>query len=236
LNILITGDSHLAALDRALKGDDSLCQGHNIRVIPLGNSEASHNPYFQESKNGIDITLDRFQNFITELPPLDGQDKPDTIAVSFLFHTVRFLRHKTLWKSFSPASLGPKSGLHCLSLAALKRMVLNQQQYNLELVNKLQKYVPNVIALEGPRLFAHHPMFKENEQDILMEIDHQYRNIMRKALSEANVTVIGCPEETYDSKTGLMKTSFRPGRSEDYHHGSTEFGAMVLQDLIAASA
>lgn len=231
MNILITGDSHLAAIDRALKSDSVLLQGHDIKILPLGNAEATHNPYFADGENCIEITLDRLQLHLSSLPPKGFV--PDVIAVSMLFHTLRFLRQTRLWSSFAPASL-EFDDRHALSRSVLRRMVLCQQQYNLELMRKLKKYVPRVFALEGPRVFSHHTAFKKNEGQVLLEVDNQYRQTMHEELSKLKIEVIDCPSEAFCRETGLMKPKFRTGRADDLHHANTEFGGLVLRDMLRA--
>jgi len=229
MNILITGDSHLAAIDRALVADSTLAKSHKIHISPLGNSEASHKPYFKDGDNCVEITLSRFKKHLDCLPPKG--EKTDVIAVSMLFHTLRFLRQSRLWSGFAPASLG-KLEFHSLTQTTFRRMVLAQQQYNLELLRKLQKFIPNVIALEGPKVFSHHPALEKGDHGILMEVDRQYRSVIKAELNELNITVVECPTETYSKETGFMKPQYRPKRVEDNHHASTEFGGLILKKLV----
>lgn len=229
MKILITGDSHLAALDRALSAEQDLTLGHQISIRPLGNAEAMHSLYFKDGNNCIEITLDRFKSRIDQLPPIG--ESPDVVAVSMPFHTLRFLRKKKMWSDYAPASLG-KTECHSITNATFKKMVLEQQKYNLEMIQLLQKYVPKVVVLEGPRIFAHHTIFENNDEEVLLEVDRLYRKIMRDELDKLNVSVIDCPVETYSANTGLMNEQYRTHREADYHHASTEFGALTLKSLV----
>lgn len=230
MNILITGDSHLAALDRALKTDHSLSCGHDINILPLGNSEASHSPYYSEGSDCLNITLERFQTHLTQLPTPGGTT--DVIAISFLFHTLRIIRQTRLWQSYVPASLKITDSRHALSTSTFKKMVLSQQKYNLRLVKKLQDFVPHVIVLEGPRLFSHHTAFGKHDHETIIEVDQLYRKFIREELNQSGISIVHSPSETYCSATGLMKPQYKTGREADLHHANTEFGALMIRDLV----
>lgn len=229
MNILITGDSHLASLDRALENDPLIMRGHNIKILPLGNSEASHAPYFVENSRGVDITLDRFQNYVRELPP-KGMNI-DVLVLSMPFHTIRIAGHSLLWRKNTPHTLD-NSDKHTISYATFKHMVLSQQSHNLNLLAILAKSIEKVIVIEGPRLFSHHRLFGKVEFETAIEADKLYRRVISDALLESGIPVVRCPSQTYDPDNGLMKDEFKSKRAGDQHHANSLFSTMMLRDLI----
>lgn len=55
---------------------------------------------------------------------------------------------------------------------------------------------------------------------------------MRRQLLKRDVTVIGVPEDCFDS-SGLMMQEFRHPSPEDNHHANEAFGAIMIGEIVS---
>lgn len=226
--VRIIGDSHIGALNRAFMAEPDILGDWALSLHPMGASEVSRAPYFEDRDGRILITHENFLKNMTEIP-VEGSDY---IGVSMPYHTLGMVRRRTQWAKFAPATLG-RTDRQPISEAALREILTHWHTYNFQLLELLRDKGIGVFVLEAPKLFAHNPLVNEVGQDIALEIDRISRETVRDHLDAAGIATIPCPECCYDPETGLMLPEFRTLRQDDAHHASTEWGALMLRSVRA---
>lgn len=226
--VRVIGDSHIGALNRAFMAEPEILGDWSLSLHPMGVSEASRAPYFEEQDKRIVITHEKFLGKMQEIP-LDGTDH---IGFSMPYHTLGLIRMQGQWARFAPASLN-RTDRHPISMAAMREIVTDWQQFNFALIEAIRKRGIGIFVLESPKLFAHNPLFEKIDSDIILELDRISRNVVRDRLDTMGIATIPCPEQCYDPQTGVMSPDFRTKRLEDAHHASTEWGALMLRSVRA---
>jgi len=229
MKITICGDSHLSAVYQACESYPEIKKDHTLDFAPFGNSEVSHAPYYEINSEKVTLTAERYRTMVSEVSL--AQDSFDVLAISLPFHTLRIVRHARLWKNYALASLNIEDRA-ALSNATFRAMVLDQQKHNISLVKELTKLGKKVIVIESPKIFEYHVLFESIPKDIALAADNLYRETMNAVFEKMNVDVLPCPAECVQEDEPLMKLEYKPRREGDMHHANSEWGKLVIRDLI----
>lgn len=232
MKVLITGDSHTAAMrwgmDTLIQNGNDANLGCQVDIKPLGKGGGLTQPFF-EDKGDFALMLQRTRrHFAKRLPDVaeDGSGY-DYYAFSGLLHTVRIWRHKQDWANFTP--LLSDEGQHPVSTSLLGHIIAEDQKYQMELVDLLLRLNCQVVVIEAPKPFKHHPLV-QTKPEVVAYLDSFYRDYTKSRLQAKNVPVIEVPSFCYDDG-GFMKEQFRSPKLSDSHHGNSEFGVIMINEV-----
>lgn len=228
MKILVTGDSHVGALNRGLmqlsvagKTDRSV----EISILPLGGGHLLPTPFFRDAGDHAEIVEPEYRRNMPRLPPVSPQY--DAIVLSMPLWPMR-LQHVITWQKFALAE--HLKGRKTISHLAFKTLVLQDQKYVLELIDLLNRSGVLVAAIAPPRLFRDHSTLKHLPATQALTCFDTYLQIMRAELEARSVSVIDLPSKCCDAE-GFMLQKFRHEDPEDGHHANADFGALMVSGI-----
>jgi hypothetical protein len=232
MKVLIVGDSHTGVLNQArreMARAGTLPEGIDLDIRPLAGGPTLARPFFEEIDGVAHMTEPGIKARMRRLPP-EGEAY-DVIALSGPLHSVR------VWRNMDWARhrLEPTEGFAPVSAALFRRLVMDDQGPMLRLALLLQKHVRSVLVIEPPRPFRHHPSVEALGADMVLDLDRRYRAIVREWLGAHGVGTVDVPAHCI-GPDGFMKAEHRSGKATDPHHGSSAFGALMLDALARALA
>ncbi len=110
----------------------------------------------------------------------------------------------------------------------LRRVILDDQQYILDLIDIFVRTKTEVFVIEAPRPFRHHPALKQIRPAVALAVDRAYRAVMRAEFAARSVPVVSAPAATIDDK-GFTREEY--GRPNDPHHGNMQFGRLMMLEI-----
>lgn len=229
-DILITGDSHLAALRRA---QDEHPAKDRISFVPLGPGGRARSRFFAIEDGGKtvaitepDWTQHRFNR--EAMPSADAK-----LFLSLPLNTSRIHRLHG-WERHVPWSLKRDEREIPLSDSMLDAMIDADSRHTIAFAVALKEAGLDVSVVAAPTLFAHHPVLEQAPEGVPAFVEDRYRARVSKQLSEAGIPIIEQPAETLDGD-GRTSTDFSNPRSHDVHHGNVDYGRLTLDKIVAAA-
>ena len=224
-DILLTGDSHTAALRKgqsAIEAEGRWPEQVRLSIRPLGPGQLTCEPFFIDRGDHAEITAAAYRRQMQRLPMND--DPPATIyGMSAPLHSVRLWRHPA-WQRFAPAAMaGGVSGTP-VSSGMIERLVLEDQRNVLDLLALLKRLGKRVFVVEAPYPFHHHPVLRNTSRDLVRFVDGLYRNLVRRELMRMAVP-IRCIEHGF-----MLDLYAQPG---DHHHGNQRYGETMMDEILA---
>ncbi|MFC4213880.1 hypothetical protein ACFP4H_12125 [Pseudophaeobacter arcticus] len=225
MKILVTGDSHIGALNRGLqqllaarKTDRSV----DISILPLGGGHLLPTPFFRDAGDHAEMVAPDYQRHMSRLPP--ASPKFDAVVLSMPLWPMR-VQHQITWGKFALAE--HLEGRKTISHLVFKTLVLQDQKYVLELIDLLGRIGIPVAAVSPPRMFRDHSTLKFLPATQARTCFDTYLEIMKAELKARSVPVIDLPRDCCDAE-GFMLQKFRHEDPEDEHHANAEFGALMV--------
>lgn len=229
-DILLTGDSHTAALRKgqiAIEAESLWPERFRLSIQPLGGGHLTCEPFFIDRGDHAEITVAAYRRQVQRLPMND--DPPGTIyGVSAPLHSVRLWRHPA-WQHFAPAAMAGAASGTPVSSGMMQRLVLDDQRNVLDLLALLKRLDKRVFVIEAPYPFHHHPAMRKTSRDLVRFVDGFYRNLVRRELMRLEVPVVAVPAGCVED--GFMLDRFaQPG---DHHHGNQHYGRTMMDEVLA---
>lgn len=229
-DILLTGDSHTAALRKgqiAIEAEGRWPEQVRLSIRPLGGGHLTCEPFFIDRGDHAEITAAAYRRQMQRLPMDD--DPPATIyGLSAPLHSVRLWRHPA-WQSFAPATMAGTVSGSPVSSGMMQRLVLEDQRHVLDLLALLKRLGKRVFVVEAPYPFQHHPAMRKTSIDLVRFVDGLYRNLIRRELARLAVPIVAVPDRCVED--GFMLDLYaQPG---DHHHGNQRYGETMMDEILA---
>jgi len=230
MKVLITGDSHTAALKMGLeqlKSDGAWSEEIDLTVKPLGNGRFFPSNFFKDRGDHAEMTEKSYRKQFARLPV---EDNGEATIYGFCgaLHTNRLWRDSD-WEYFSPLAIA--SAETPVSASLLRRAILDDQRYVLSLLDLLRRAGKQVFVIEAPLPFGHNPNFNKLRPEVIRYVDREYRKLMKAELEVRGVLVVSVPE-TCVNDDGLMLSEYRCERERDVSHGNKQFGAVMMKQVL----
>ena len=231
-HLLVTGDSHSAAVKRGLDlliAEGKVPEGFEIDVVGLGGGQHMIESFFEVREGVAFMTHPTFAKRLPVLP-VPGADVRGTIYVwCGLFHFAKAWRDRT-WLDFRPSTLAVKGAP--LSMALVSEVLLDWVKHCLELLQLVRQSGARVVVMETPRPFRHHWALKHIPAEVVIEVDRHLLGVMARECEVRRLEVVRIPEHCMDEE-GFMRLEWRNEVETDEHHANREFGALMIQELCA---
>ncbi|MBV8474743.1 MAG: hypothetical protein JO234_15105 [Hyphomicrobiales bacterium] len=227
MKVIITGESHTAALFMGQKQivKEGKIPLQDILIRPLGGGHLLREPFFVDQGDHAEITQPELRRNYERLPLAAQAGERIVYGLCAPLHTARVWR-ETDWRSFAP--LGHEVDETPVSPGMLRRVVLDDQRYVLDLIDIFARTKTEVFVIEAPRPFRHHPALKQIRPAVALAVDRAYRAAMRAELAARSVPIVSAPAATVDDK-GFTREEF--GRPDDPHHGNMRFGRLMMLEV-----
>jgi len=229
--VVVTGDSHCAALKLGFEQFAPPHRGLDIRFQRLGGGGHVPTPFFAVENGGSSLRIVCPQWLPCRFPdPKIDHEKNNVIyAVSMPLNTSRILRDFP-WGRFVPWQLRRDEDEHALSDQVLREIMWSDVKYAIEFINAMVSAKLNVVVVEAPHFFPDSQYLDHSRKEVCCFVSAAYRTFVRAQLSEKNVPVISQPASTLD-QDGCTLVQYHKGGG-DLHHGSAQFGAIMMKELI----
>ncbi len=231
MNVLITGDSHTAAL----KNGQNLLISHgewpqhiDLTVKPLGSAEFFPTPFFVDKGDYAEINNVEFCKRFKQFPPADHKNSSIIYGFSGLFHTAGIRRHPA-WTKFAPAHLIRDESP--VSNTLLRRTIQDRTQYLLKFVDIILRTTDRLFVIEAPKPFRHAKALQTIRPEVISYIDGYYRELVKLELKARNIPIIALGSECYD-EAGFMHEQYRHANNKDQHHGNAEYGRIMMKKIL----
>ena len=231
-HVLITGDSHTAAVKRGLnllEAEGGIPEDFEIEVIGLGGGQHMLDPFFEVRG---DVAVMTHPTFAKRLPvmPVPGANERGTVYVwCGLFHFAKAWRDRT-WIDFRPVTLQGRGAP--VSMGLITETALDWFKHSLDLLRLIRESGARVVVMETPRPFHHHWALKRIPVDVVAEIDRHLQRLMLGELDARSLELVRIPASCLDDH-GFMLPEWRNEVETDEHHANQQFGAMMIQQLCA---
>jgi len=223
MRVLLTGDSHLHALEagRALLEGGKDARGIDVVIHPMGSGEWVRDPFFID--RGTYAELVHPGRRIDQLPP--AKEKFDLIGFSSPMHTARVWRMD--WHEYDIWSNAKYGAPNLISNDVFRKIIFDDVAQLLSLLEVVNRTV-EVFVVEAPWPFLHHKAVKLNGRRRVSYINRFYRNYVRERLIENNIPLVEV-ERSWISPSGFMHSRFKSALEGDPHHANSEFGRLMMK-------
>lgn len=232
MNLHVFGDSHVVALHRGAQSlgqklaqasvdADFYCrQGPNwlnARTTKIGHSLHFRTACTWEAV--LDYTVDRLSDIYIFSAPL---------------HTAELWRDPT-WHHFCPwRSAKDFPAMHPLSDGMIETVIDSQVNTTLGLLKDMKECGYMVLVAEPPKPLKKGPQVGQFDPGVVVSVDKFFRAHVSRRLVEIGVPIIRVPEFTHVD--GLTPEQYSDPRPNDTHHGSAEFGAAMMKQIVQVAA
>lgn len=231
MRVLLTGDSHTAALNR---GHQALLAGGlwpgavDLTIRPLGAGHLTRDAFFVDRGDHAELVTPEYRRQFDRLPL--ASDGPGVVyGLSAPLHSVRIWRHPG-WRHRVPAALrSDPGGAEPVSSGLVRRIVLDDQRHILALIEILLRTRRGVFVVEAPFPFRHHPALRDTAPDVVLHLDEVYRRTIGQELQALGVPVVSVPRDCLDG--GFMRDDF--AQTGDPHHGNAAYGRLMMERVAA---
>ncbi len=232
MKLHIFGDSHVMALH---KGAQSLEQ-------KLAQASVDADFYCRQGPNWWNVRTHkkghalRFRTACTWEPLLDYTvDQPNDIYVFCApLHTAELWRDPT-WHHFCPwRSIKDFPSLHPLSDGIIESVIDRQVNTTLGMLKEMKELGYMVLVAEPPKPLQKGPQVGQFDPRVVVSVDRFFRAYVTRRLVDLGVPVIRVPEFTHCD--GLTPDQYSDPRPNDTHHGSAEFGAAMMKQIVQVTA
>ncbi|HSI51482.1 MAG TPA: hypothetical protein VLA61_24705 [Ideonella sp.] len=228
MKVFIFGDSHTGSMrtaHKARKKAGLATADFEVEVQPLGRGDLFPKPFFADRGDHVEITEPGFRPRLDRLPIIGGGH--DWYGLSGPFHSSRIWRKD--WSAHAPWPLpGPGA---VLSQSVVRQMIEDDLAQVLSFLEVLQR-MGKVLVIESPAPFRHHRSVARSGADKLMLLHQRHRAYLMDELNRLGIPVIENDPSWLDAD-GFMLPAFRSVKAGDQHHGSEEYGLLMLDKLQA---
>lgn len=229
MKILITGGSHVVALNQGfkqLKQSGEIPSSLEFRLRPLGGGLSVARNFFRPCDDHVEITHQKFRAKFQRIPP-PGVIY-DVIALSTALYS-RPVWNKTDWEVYGIPGFTKDRIL--ISNSTLRRAIYDDTKYIIAFLVHLRTIGINVCIVEGPRPFRHNIEVKRTGIDLVKHIDALYRSLTLETLNREGIPVVSVPDSMFD-EDGFMLEKYRHKNPKDKTHGNAEFGLLMMRQVI----
>lgn len=231
---LVTGDSHCAPLMRgfSLLKAINYPQGElDIRFCPMGSGRIYGAEFFSFKGGKLVMAEGCYSRFF---PPEQVESPIGCVVLSAPLHPFRWIKSGLGGGGFKDFSvLGFNGSARPVSERLLRSAADYDNQPIRNFIQAVQGLGYKVVAIEPPRVFRDKPHLRSLAPELLVNLDRIYREQALSWMKSQSVEVIAVPDDMLDPE-GFMLKRFESPKPRDQHHGSIEFGARMMQQLIAA--
>lgn len=228
--IILTGDSHLAAIKR---GAD-LLEDPRVRsrfvFWPIGSAAVARAAFHdRDQRNGsVTVVPSRSSPLVFSQASMVAVGPDASLVISLPLHSVRFLRFYS-WETHVPWRHAREEV--ALSDRMVEEMIDEDCLHAVAFVRDVAQVLPRVHVLEAPRLFGNSNVLKERRPEVLLDLQEAYRERVRTKLAKLGVPVIDQPSETIteDGMTDLAYDNENPG---DQYHANGAYGKLALEAVL----
>lgn len=231
MRIMITGDSHAAALKLGvdmLMNQGGLPLDYKIVVKQLGNGNSLTAPFFIDKGDFAEM-LNKDGRRTKRLPCADENGEYNYYGICAPLNTGRIWRNKTYWSKYTPFI--PQGEQFPISTNLLRHIVLQDQFYIMQLIELLKRVGTNIFVIEAPKIFKKQPTLEQVNPKIISYVDDFYRTTMSQWLDSKAIPIINVPRNCYDAE-GFMNDKFKSYNPTDRFHGNKEFGEVMIKKII----
>lgn len=237
--IHVTGDSHLAAMAQGARTLDAAATGE-LAFYPLGRGGVVPQRFFDvdEAEGVVRIVAEEWHPLSFPVPDASGDvRRGDLYCVCLPCNTSRFLRDYD-WVTYVPWQLKESSSEAPISDAVLERMIGGDVDQALAFVEALKTVGLDVCVADSPRYFKHANYLRRTRLDVCVFLSEAYRSYVAKRLDAMEIPVIAQRPETIGADGETLADYRREQRAGkiDQQHANAEFGAMMVEDLLAYAA
>ena len=227
MKVLITGDSHSGTLMRGLSNlPPERLQASKIdfEINPLGGGHLLPTPFFADRGDHAELLEPSYRRRFRRLPS-ENSDL-DWIGFSGPLHAARVWREN--WASTKPWQLG--GGGPAVSSALLRQVIDDDLNQSLAFLSVLRR-THRVFVVESPWPFRHHYAVKANGLATVRLIHQAHRARLVGQLQALDIGLVEI-DTAWTDEDGLMLPQFRHEKPTDWHHGSQEFGRLMMERVI----
>lgn len=229
MKILITGGSHVVALNRGLSHlteTGEIPASLEFRVRHLGGGLSAAREFFRPRNDHVEITNAKFRKKFQRIPPSGASY--DMIALSTALYS-RPVWNKTDWGIYGIP--GFSEDKIPISSSVLRRAIYDDNRHIIAFLSHLRSLGIAVCVVEGPRPFRHNIEVRRAGTDLVKRIDSLYRSLTLESLQREEIPVIPVPNTVFD-EDGFMLERYRHGNPKDKTHGNVEFGILMMQQVV----
>lgn len=229
MKILITGGSHVVALNQGFKQlteSGEVPKELEFVVRPLGGGLSVSRNFFRSRGDHVEITDPKFRAKFRRIPP-PGSNY-DAIVLSTALYS-RPIWNKSDWAVYGVA--GVSNDRIMISNHMLRRVIHDDNKFIIEFLRQLRAFGMQVCVVEGPRPFRHNVEVQRAGIDLVEYIDSQYRSLTLETLSREEIPAILVPDFVFD-ENGFMLPKYRHKNASDKTHGNVDFGAVMMRQVI----
>lgn len=229
MHILITGGSHVVALNQGLK---SLAQSGEIpsslefRVRPLGGGLSFARNFFHPRDDHLEITYQKFRAKFTRIPPRGVTY--DAIALSTALYS-RPVWNKADWAVYGIPGFATDRIL--TSNSTVRRAIYDDNKHIIAFLRHLRTFGIKVCIVEGPRPFRHNIEVQRTGVDLVKHIDTLYRSLTLAILDREGIPVLPVPDTALD-EDGFTLQKYRHRNPKDKTHGNADFGRLMVRQVV----
>jgi len=230
---VITGDSHVAPLARALRTlnvQKSQCKAH-----ALGNGNLFARPFFEDTGEGISFTINKITKFNNAFllgketfRPAPGRK----LGLSLGFYSARITKNKD-WKEHYIFD-----GFRCLDAnvpvfsGLLKAIIARDLKYILEFYQALRKYDLDVFIVPAPPPSRRLQAIRIGvPPERVMEIDRAYLETVTDACTALGFPILKQPKG-YTDELGFLKEEFAHEKERDRLHAGQVYALKQAQIVL----
>lgn len=229
MKILITGGSHVVALNQGFKQltrSGEIPEALDIDIRPLGGGLSVSRKFFCARADHVEITNPKFRTKFQQIPPRGANY--DAIVLGTALYS-RPVWNKSDWSIYGIS--GYSKDRIVISDSMLNRTIHDDNKYIIEFLSQLRDLGIQVCVVEGPRPFRHNIEVKRTGIDLVERIDARYRSLTLETLSREAIPVIEVPDSAIDDR-GFMLEKFRHKNPRDKTHGNEDFGVVMMRQII----
>tara|TARA_R110000868_G_scaffold375711_1_gene640383 strand:+ start:24303 stop:25037 length:735 start_codon:yes stop_codon:yes gene_type:complete len=231
-HLVITGDSHLAAISQGAEILDECTT--LLSFLPLGGGHLAPQQFFRvdPATRRVEITIDGWSPVAFPVASADGGLLTDALyVVSLPCNTSRFLRDYD-WTTYVPWQFKNSPDEIPLSDAIIEKIICSDAATAVAFVAQLKAVGLDTCVVEAPRYFAHAAHVRSMRPEVCTYLSARFLTFVRDRLHRCGIPVVEQPESTI-GPDGSTLPRYRHPSPEDEHHASAEYGALMLERVLS---
>lgn len=229
MRILVTGGSHVVALNQGfkqLRDAGKVPASLEFILRPLGGGLSVARDFYSPRDDHVEITNPKYWAKFRQIPP--PGETYGMVAVSTALYS-RPVWNKSDWGVYGIPGFA-KDRIP-ISEGLLRRAIYDDNKHIIGFLAHLRTLGMKVCIVEGPRPFRHNIEVKRNGPDLVKHIDALYRSLTLEVLSREQIPVVLVPDTAFDTD-GFMLEKYRHKNPDDKTHGSSEFGLLMMERVL----
>lgn len=234
--VILTGDSHLGALRKAVRSGYESDGLDSVRFWPLGRGGETTNQFFRVSNDKaiVETIVSGWRNRVFSKESLLIDNIEPILILSMPLNTSRILRDFS-WNTHSPWAMVKRGRSIAISDSFLRDLFYEDSKYSVAFAEALQNVCDSVVVLEAPRFFRSADYLDNYPFDVCQLIDKKYREFVSGALLDKGIKIINQPKITI-LDDGTTDLKFDHPDPTDNHHANSEYGKIVLTEILRFAA